>query len=159
MRKDVRYPVAIGIGGADHVHPGRRGALGLCLFPGDGDADGPDTCFSYGGFAQFRRRLAHAEGFDLGEMIGFGGDRPWAEVSTEVEPFLNHPDDHSKDLSPLSPLSPQDCAAVLPKLEAILGQWTSERRDSGMERHIKNIQRLSVVLRVCIQKNVDLYFG
>ncbi|MFJ9822022.1 hypothetical protein ACIRU3_43670 [Streptomyces sp. NPDC101151] len=52
----------------------------------------------------FRRRLVHVEGFDLGEMIGFGGDRPWTEVSTELEPFLNHPDDHSKDLSP------QDCA-------------------------------------------------
>ncbi|MFE9859042.1 hypothetical protein [Streptomyces sp. NPDC005780] len=153
MRKDVIYPVAIGIKGADHVHPGRRGAMGLCLFPGDGDVDGPDACFSYGGFAQFRRRLAHAEGFDLGEMVGFGGERPWAEVSTELEPFLNHPDDHSKDLSP------QDCAAVLPRLEAILRQWTSEPRDSAMERHVEDIQQLSVVLHICIEKNVDLYFG
>ncbi|MFD3622941.1 hypothetical protein ACFWWT_49220 [Streptomyces sp. NPDC058676] len=153
MRKDVRYLVAIGLEGADHVHPGRRGVMGLCLFPGDGDVDGPDACFSYGGFAQFRRRLAHAEGFDLGEMIGFGGDRPWTKVSTALEPFLNHPDDHREDLSL------QDCAVVLPRLEAILGQWTSEPRDPDMERHIEDIQQLSVVLRVCIEKNVDLCFG
>lgn len=127
--------------------------MGLCLFPGDGDIDGPDACFSYGGFAQFRRQLAHVEGFDLGEMIGFGGDRPWTEVSTELEPFLNHPDDHSKDLSP------QDCAAVRPRLEAILGQWVSEPLDAGMESHIEDAQRLSAVLRVCIDKNVDLCFG
>ncbi|MGV4987915.1 hypothetical protein ACVB8X_25100 [Streptomyces sp. NRAIS4] len=103
--------------------------MGLCLFPGDGDIDGPDACFSHGGLPQFRRHLAHVEGFDLGEMIGFGGDRPWKEASTELEPFPNHPDDHSKDLSP------QDCAAVRPWLEAILGRWVSEPLDAGMERH------------------------
>ncbi|MER7789874.1 hypothetical protein [Streptomyces sp. NPDC097640] len=131
----------------------RGDVMGLCLFPSDGDIDGPDACFSYGGFAQFRRRLAHADGFDLDEMTGFGGDRPWAEVSTELEPFLNHPDDHSKNLSP------EDCAAVLPKLDAIIGRWNSEPLDAGMGRHIEDAQQLSTVLRVCIHKNVDLCFG
>ncbi|MDQ0936688.1 hypothetical protein QFZ49_006663 [Streptomyces turgidiscabies] len=44
--------------------------MGLCLFPGDEGVDGLDACFSYGGFAQFRRRLALAEGFSLDERVG-----------------------------------------------------------------------------------------
>jgi hypothetical protein len=127
--------------------------MGLCLFPGDEDVDGPDACFSYGGLAQFRRRLALEEGFALDEMIGFGGDRPWTDVSTCLEPFLNHPDDHSQDLSV------EDCAAVLPRLETILGRWSREGpRDEGMDRHIEDAQRLTVVLRICIEKNVDLIY-
>lgn len=128
--------------------------MGLCLFPGDEDADGPDACFSYGGFAQFRRRLALEEGFALDEMIGFGGDRPWTDLSTRLKPFLNQPDDHSKDLSV------EDCAAVLPRLEAVLEHWSREEpRDEGMERHIEDAQRLTAVLRICIEKKVDLLFG
>ncbi|QWB27720.1 MULTISPECIES: hypothetical protein [Streptomyces] len=128
--------------------------MGLCLFAGDEDVNGPDACFSYGGFAQFRRRLALEEGFVLDEMIGFGGDRPWTDLSTPLEPFLNHPDDHSEDLSV------EDCFAVLPRLEAILEHWSSEEPpDQGMERHIEDAQRLTAVLRICIEKNVDLFFG
>lgn len=44
--------------------------MGLCLFPDDDDLDGPHAYFSYGSFAEFRRRLAHAEGFDLDGMLG-----------------------------------------------------------------------------------------
>ncbi|MEU7039107.1 hypothetical protein ABZ958_36430 [Streptomyces sp. NPDC046237] len=128
--------------------------MGLCLFPGDGDVDGPEACFSYGGFAQFRRRLALAEGFGLDEMVGFGGDRPWTDVSTELEQLLNHPDDHSEDLSA------EDCVAVLPRLEAILEHWLVEDpRGVGMERHVEDAQRLVAVLRTCVNKNVALFFG
>lgn len=128
--------------------------MGLCLFPGGEDVDGLDACFSYGGFAQFRRRLALAEGFSLDEMVGFGGDRPWTDVSTELEPLLNHPDDHSEDLSAA------DCVAVLPRLEAVLERWSQEEpRDVGMERHVEDAQRLVAVLRICVSKNVALFFG
>ncbi|WP_058043856.1 hypothetical protein [Streptomyces roseifaciens] len=128
--------------------------MGLCLFPGDEDVDGLDACFSYEGFARFRRRLALAEGFGLDEMVGFGGNRPWTDVSTDLEPLLNHPDDHSEDLSA------EDCVAVLPQLEAILEQWSEEEpHDAGIERHVEDAQRLVAVLRICVSKNVALFFG
>ncbi|MGR4877873.1 hypothetical protein ACIPUC_00230 [Streptomyces sp. LARHCF249] len=50
--------------------------MGLTLFPGDGDTNSPDVDWSYSGFPAFRRQLARAEGFDLDEMSGFGGERP-----------------------------------------------------------------------------------
>ncbi|MFI2458209.1 hypothetical protein [Streptomyces sp. NPDC019539] len=95
-----------------------------------------------------------SRGVALDEMIGFGGDRPWTDLSTCLQPFLNHPDDHSKDLSV------EDCAAVLPRLEAVLEPWSREEpRDEGMERHIEDAQRLTAVQRICIEKKVDLLFG
>ncbi|MBT2546048.1 hypothetical protein J7E99_36640 [Streptomyces sp. ISL-44] len=128
--------------------------MGLCVFPGDEDIDGPDACFSYGDFALFRRRLALEEGFTLDEMAGFGGDLPWTAVSSELEPLLNHPDDHSKDLSA------EDCSVVLPRLEAILRRWsTEESRGTDFGRHLEDAQRLTAVMRVCVEKNVVLYFG
>ncbi|MHC5699884.1 hypothetical protein OTC26_000250 [Streptomyces tirandamycinicus] len=73
--------------------------MGLVLFPGDGDNSSPDVSWSYSGFAAFRRRLAETEGFVLCEMRGFGGRRPWSEVSTALEPLLDHPDDGGDDLA------------------------------------------------------------
>ncbi|WP_406462084.1 hypothetical protein OH768_43365 [Streptomyces sp. NBC_01622] len=67
--------------------------MGLMLFPGDGDVTSPDAAWSYSGFDMFRRWLAQAEGFALGEMYGFGGDRPWSSVTTVLKPLLDHPDD------------------------------------------------------------------
>ncbi|GGZ40318.1 hypothetical protein GCM10010344_01020 [Streptomyces bluensis] len=74
--------------------------MGLVLFPADGDITSPDVSWSYTGFGVFRRWLAQAEGFDLSEMCGFGGQRPWNGVSTMLAPLLNHPDDDGPDLTP-----------------------------------------------------------
>ncbi|MFJ9633608.1 hypothetical protein ACIRU8_38550 [Streptomyces sp. NPDC101175] len=60
--------------------------MGLTLFAADGDTSSPDVGWSYSGFAAFRRQLARAEGIDLNEMWGFGGERPWSDVSTALEP-------------------------------------------------------------------------
>lgn len=129
--------------------------MGLCLYALDGDATGPDACWSYGSFAEFRRRLAEAEGFVLGDMWGFGGDRQWEEISTSLEPFLNHPDDHSKDIAP------EDCAAILPRLENILEQWVSmaDSEEDLADRHIEDARNLVTVLRICVSKGVVLAFG
>ncbi|GAA2432252.1 hypothetical protein GCM10010405_13980 [Streptomyces macrosporus] len=91
--------------------------VGLVLFPGDGDITSPDVSWSYTGFNAFRRRLAQAEGFDLSGMCGFGGQRPWSDVSTTLTPLLDHPDDDGPDLTPAQ------CAAILPRLEEIAHQW------------------------------------
>ncbi|MDQ8703584.1 hypothetical protein RCO28_13965 [Streptomyces sp. LHD-70] len=53
-------------------------------------------------------------------------------MSTVLEPLLDHPDNAGPDLTP-APRTP-----LLPRIE--------------------HIQRLTLVLRVCVDKNVDLVF-
>lgn len=115
--RDPGHPEIISVATAGRPHRScgfsckAGGCAGLVLFPGDGDNSSPDVSWSYSGFAAFRRRLAQSAGFALSEMWGFGGDRPWSEVSTVLEPLLNHPDDGGDDLTPA------DCAVVLPRLQ------------------------------------------
>ncbi|MFF3788352.1 hypothetical protein [Streptomyces sp. NPDC001933] len=128
----------------------RESDVGLILFPGDGDNSSPDVSWSYSGFAAFRRQLARAEGFDLDEMWGFGGERHWSDVSTPLEPLLDRPDDGGGELSP------SECAALLPRIEAIVDQW---RNEVGAPRtHIDAAQQLTVVLQLCVAKDVELLF-
>ncbi|MFI6764156.1 hypothetical protein [Streptomyces sp. NPDC050355] len=126
--------------------------MGLVLFPGDGDLSSADMSWSYSGFAAFRQRLAQAEGLVLSEMWGFGGERPWREVSTTLEPLLDHPDDGGDDLSPA------DCAVILPRLEAITDQWEREGDDRLLRQDIEDARQLAGVLRLCVEKDVPLLF-
>lgn len=126
--------------------------MGLILFPSDGDNNSPDISWSYSGFAAFRRRLAETESFVLSEMWGFGGERPWSEVSTPLEPLLDHPDDGGDDLSPA------ECASVLVRLEAITDQWAREGSDPLLQQHIEDARWLTGVLRLCTEKGVPLAF-
>ena len=127
--------------------------MGLCLFPGDDDTTSPDICWSYTGFHEFRQRLARAEGFVLSEMHGFDGDeRPWSDVTTTLEPFLNHSDCDGE-------LSATGCAAILPRLEEIHLQWQNEAGEPPLRRHIADVRQLLVVLRFCVEKDVELVFG
>ncbi|HLU98435.1 MAG TPA: hypothetical protein VKZ89_16500 [Thermobifida alba] len=126
--------------------------MGLVLYPDDGDTGSPDVSWSYSGFAAFRERLAEAEGFSLSEMEGFGGERPWSEVRTALEPVLDHPDDGGGDLSPA------ECASILVRLEAIADQWTREGGDRLLRQHVEDARRLAGVLRFCIGKDVPLAF-
>ncbi|MFG2487905.1 hypothetical protein ACGFSI_34805 [Streptomyces virginiae] len=126
--------------------------MGLVLFPGDGDNSSPDVSWSYSGFAAFRRRLAETEGFVLAEMWGFGGERPWSEVSTALEPLLDHPDVGGDDLSPA------DCASILVRLETITDQWVQEGGDQLLRQQIEDARQLAGVLRHCIEEDVPLVF-
>ncbi|MGW2471573.1 hypothetical protein [Streptomyces sp. NPDC001665] len=125
--------------------------MGLVLFPQDGDVETPDISWSYGAFADFRRSLAQAEGFDLSGMWGFGGGRSWTEVSTVLEPLLDHPDDGGEDLSP------GVCASMVGRLETIADQWA---RGDGQRsaRDVEDVRQLVLVLRLCIEKDVPLVF-
>ncbi|MER6221121.1 hypothetical protein ABT189_11125 [Streptomyces sp900105755] len=127
--------------------------MGLVLFPGDHDTSSPDVSWSYTGFGAFRRWLAQAEGFALDEMHGFGGQRPWNDVSTTLAPLLNHPDDDGPDLTPIR------CAAILPRLQEIADQPQGGTTDPLLQRHIDDARQLVVVLQLCIEKDVDLLFG
>jgi len=126
--------------------------VGLTLFPGDGDVSSPDVAWSYCGFDEFRRRLAQAEGFVLSEMLSFGGERSWRDVSIALAPLLNRPDDGGGELSPT------ECAAILPRLEEIVEQWQDGTGELFLRRHLVDARRLTVVLRRCIERDVDLLF-
>ncbi|MFF6787306.1 hypothetical protein [Streptomyces sp. NPDC012510] len=127
--------------------------MGLCLFPGDWDVEGPDACFSYREFAAFRRRLASEEGFSLDAMQGFGGEIAWDDVATVLEPLLNHPDDHGRNLTP------EECGPILSRLEGFLTEWeASPEPNSECGNQIRELRDLVVVLRVCVQKNVEMCF-
>ncbi|MFD8260545.1 hypothetical protein ACFV19_16765 [Streptomyces griseoluteus] len=103
-------------------------------------------------FAAFRQRLAEAEGFVLSEMGGFGGERPWSEVSIALEPLLDHPDDGGDDLSPT------ECASLLLRLEAITDQGAQEGGDQLLPQHIEDARRLAGILRLCTEKGVPPAF-
>ncbi len=126
--------------------------MGLILFPGDGDTTSPDVAWSYPDFHAFRCRLAQAEGFVLDEMRGFGGERLWSNVSTTLEPFLDRPDDGGGELSTA------ECTAILPRLEAITGEWQEQTAHPLLQQHIENARQLALVLRLCIEKDVELLF-
>ncbi|MFD7403795.1 hypothetical protein ACFV7R_14230 [Streptomyces sp. NPDC059866] len=127
--------------------------MGLVLFPGDDDTSSPDVSWSYTGFGMFRRWLAQAEGFSLDEMSGFGGQRPWSDVSTTLTPLLNHPDDAGPDLSSAQ------CAAILPRLQQIADQRHEGSIEPLLQRHIDDARQLVIVLQFCVGKDVDLLFG
>ena len=126
--------------------------MGLVLFPGDDNTDSPDISWSYTGFGLFREWLAQIEGFALDEMHGFGGDRPWSEVPTTLTPLLDHPDSEGPDLTPAH------CAAILPRLSEI-AETTRDPLDPAWQRRIQDVRQLVVVLRFCIERDVDLLFG
>ncbi|EFL16488.1 hypothetical protein [Streptomyces sp. C] len=127
--------------------------MGLILFPGDGDSTSPDAAWSCRGFHDFRSALAQAEGFDLEGMRGFGGERRWSEVTTVLEPLLDHPDVAG------DPLTVADCAAIAPRLEAVADEWARNRTDGLRERHIEDARQLALVLRFCVEQGVVLHFG
>jgi hypothetical protein len=126
--------------------------VGLILFPGDGDTSSPDVAWSYSGFAVFRARLAQVEGFTLSEMRGFGGKRPWSDVSTTLKPLLDRPDDGGGELSAT------ECAAILPRLDAITDRWQRQADDLLLQQHTEYARQLTIVLRLCIEKDVELHF-
>ncbi|MFF4391184.1 hypothetical protein ACFY0G_31025 [Streptomyces sp. NPDC001552] len=127
--------------------------MGLILYPDDGDNSSPDATWSCVRFHAFRERLARAEGFDLSTMWGFGGDRPWLDVSTTLEPLLDHPDVGGDGLST------DDCAAMLPRLEAITGAWLEEPAEPLLQQLIEDARQLAVVLRFCVDRDVELLFA
>jgi hypothetical protein len=125
--------------------------VGLVLFPGNGDVTSPDAQWSYSGFAAFRRGLAGAEGFDLDEMIGFGGDRSWDDVETSLRPLLNRPDDGG------GTLTVAECTQMFPRLVEIVAYW----RAAPAGLHLAPVgegQALVEVLRVCVGQDVPVMF-
>lgn len=72
--------------------------------------------WSYGGFNEFRRRLAKAAGISLGDMRGFGGKKGWTKVEDPIKLLLNHSDCDGI-------LSSNHCAKVEPRLRKLVARW------------------------------------
>lgn len=86
--------------------------MGVGFFVGDEYQAG--ASFNYGSFSRFRRELAAHEGFDLGDMQGFGGQQlPWRGIRTPLRPLLHHADDTGR-------IGPRNCARVAARLREVI---------------------------------------
>lgn len=91
-----------------------------------------DVHWSYGGFAEFRIRLAREIGIELYAMEGFtesyrNHDRkrkpiPWTNVKDSIVPLLNHSDCDGE-------LTPQECETVAPRLRKLVSRWPEDDWD------------------------------
>lgn len=122
--------------GLDFRFPGRRGFL-------DESCNAPS--WSYGGFGEFRRRLAAEIGINLHEMKGFlGGWRPW-KMRDPIVPLLNHSDCDGV-------LTPAECAQVAPRLRELVAEWEDDNYDRDMAL------KLADAMDACVADGVDLEF-
>jgi hypothetical protein len=86
-----------------------------------------DASWAYSGFHRFRARLATSAGFDLSQMEGFDGNKPWSEIHDDLVPLLNHSDCDGK-------LSVKECKQVAPRLRALLALWPDDPKDYDKQR-------------------------
>ncbi|MFJ8399186.1 hypothetical protein ACIQ9K_01785 [Streptomyces microflavus] len=47
---------------------------------------------------------------------------------------------------------------MLPRLQAIIGEWQEEPDDPLLQHHIQDPQQLTVVMRFCVDESVELIF-
>uniref|UniRef100_A0AAU3I9B5 Uncharacterized protein n=1 Tax=Streptomyces sp. NBC_01393 TaxID=2903851 RepID=A0AAU3I9B5_9ACTN len=125
--------------------------MGLMLCPAGDDVTSPDVSWSHYGFNLFRQWLAQTEGFALPEMVGFGGKRAWSSITTTLAPLLDRPDDDGD-------LAPAQCAAMLPRLKAIISEQPQPCDDPILQRRMDDTRRLIDVLKYCVDKDVPLDF-
>lgn len=125
--------------------------MGLMLCPADDEVTSPDISWSHYGFNLFRQWLAQTEGLALAEMVGFAGNRPWSSVTTTLAPLLDHPDDDGD-------LTPAQCAAMLPRLEAIISERSKAADDPILQRRIDNTRQLIDVMKYFVNKDIPLDF-
>lgn len=91
-----------------------------------------DAHFSYGGFAEFRIRLAQEIGLDLHAMEGFTDSHrntnrnrkplSWTKVKDAIVPLLNHSDCDGE-------LTVEECLTVAPRLRELVNDWPEDDWD------------------------------
>ena len=120
--------------------------MGLSINPGH-------ATWAYSGFMAFRERLAAAEGLNLREMKGFGGEKSWdtsnGDPITTLKPLLYHSDCDGH-------LDPWECEQVLPRLRAIVREWDA---DGSWGYDTDQASRLIDGMEHCVAHGCALVFG
>ena len=95
-----------------------------------------DVHFAYSGFHTFRKKIAQDLGFDLKDMIGFGGKKQWSELKPDdIYLFLNHSDCDGE-------LSPSDLNKIIPRLEEITKDWKTDESWASKDQADKLIEAM-----------------
>ena len=104
-----------------------------------------DAHWSYGGFHNFRTKLAKEIGIDLEKMAGFCEDGDsWDNIKDPIKLLLHHSDCEGH-------LTPAQCNEVAPRLRKLIVNWRETDWDKeqaellakGMEwcaKHEKNLE-------------------
>ena len=112
----------------------------------DYDYDGCDARWSYGGFMEFRIRLAKEIGIDLKSMEGFIEDgNSWDDVEDDIKLFLNHSDCDGE-------LHCENCEKVWPRLKELIKNWPDDDYDKV------NALELVEAMKSCAENEWDLVF-
>lgn len=117
--------------------------LDICV----GSGRGRSLHYSYGGFAQFRRRLARGVGIDLDRMKGYGGRRSWAKVNDPLMALLYHPDCQDK-------IRPTACRAAAPRLREVVLELGDPRKDEDVQFGLE----LAELMDECAERRMWLHF-
>lgn len=83
---------------------------------------------SYSGFNDFRETWGRHLGFELREMEGFGGSKPWTDEP--LQSFFNHSDCDGD-------ISPEDCKEILAQALIDKDKLTDEQSKYSMPILIK----------------------
>lgn len=54
-------------------------------------------------------------------------------------------------------LSAADCARIVPRLAKIITEW-EEEGDPTLARHIEDARQLVIMLKICVESDVELVF-
>jgi hypothetical protein len=107
--------------------------------------------WSYSGFGMWRSEIARHEGFELKEMDGFGGDRPWDEISSVLKPLLSHSDCDGV-------LTAQECAAMYQRLREVVDELWPAWDESEMYSRVRGID-LADVMQWAAENGDELEFA
>lgn len=105
-----------------------------------------EASWSYGGFMEFRKRLANQIGVNLDRMAGFGGKRSWTTVKDSIKLLLNHSDCDGT-------LSLGQCRKIAPRLRKLVSSWPNDDYDKV------NALELADGMEKAEQEGVVLEFG
>lgn len=112
-----------------------------------------DAHWSYGGFHDFRVKVAESICINLNEMEFFGGSNSWKTVHDGVKPLLLHSDCDGH-------LTPKQCAKIYPRLESIVEKWVLEKYDQDIygDYNIQQARHLIDGMKYCAENNKKLEF-
>lgn len=138
--------------------------MGLDISPGGAQ-------WSYGGFMEFRQRLAAEEGFNLLDMQGFcrhyrgtpgehpdepcpTATTPWDEVESPLVPLLTHSDCEGV-------LLPDECEQMLPRLREVRAAWSTKTDDydPAADYDTRQLGALIDGMAHCVQNGCAVVFA